>query len=194
MNKIGVFLDRDGTISEEVGYVNHPSRLQVYPWAPEAVRLLNEKGLKVVVVTNQAGVARGYFKEGLVLEVHKRLSEEIARGGAYLDAIFYCPHHPSVGDPPYRQDCGCRKPKTGMLQRAVDEFGIDLNRSFVVGDRYGDIELAHNAGAHSIFLLSGYGLGEYEYQRQNWAFQPEWIVKNLLEASQLILRLTDTRP
>jgi D-glycero-D-manno-heptose 1,7-bisphosphate phosphatase len=191
MKNVGVFLDRDGTISEEVGYVNHPSRLQVYPWAPQAIRLLNEKGLKVVVVTNQAGVARGYFKEGLVMEVHKRLSDEMTRSGAHLDAIYYCPHHPSVGDPPYRQDCDCRKPKTGMLQRAVDEFGIDLIRSFVIGDRYGDIELAHNAGAHSIFLLSGYGLGEYEYQRQNWTVQPEWIAKDLLEASQIILRLAD---
>jgi D-glycero-D-manno-heptose 1,7-bisphosphate phosphatase len=194
MKNIGVFLDRDGTISEEVGYVNHPSRLQVYPWAPQAIRLLNEKGLKVVVVTNQAGVARGYFKEGLVMEVHKRLSDEMTRSGAHLDAIYYCPHHPSVGDPPYRQDCDCRKPKTGMLQRAVDEFGIDLIRSFVIGDRYGDIELAHNAGAHSIFLLSGYGLGEYEYQRQNWTVQPEWIAKDLLEASQIILRLADAWP
>jgi D-glycero-D-manno-heptose 1,7-bisphosphate phosphatase len=189
MKGIGVFLDRDGTISEEVGYINHPSRLQVYAWAPQAIRLLNEKGFKVIVVTNQAGVARGYFEEGLVREVHKRLSDELARNGAHLDAIYYCPHHPSVGAPPYRQECDCRKPKTGMLRRAVDEFGIDLSRSFVVGDRYGDIELAYNAGAHSIFLLSGYGLGEYEYQRQNWKVQPEWIAKDLLESSQIILRL-----
>lgn len=191
MRNIGVFLDRDGTISEEVGYINHPSRLQVYPWAFQAIRLLNEKGLRVVVVTNQAGVARGYFKEELVLEVNRRLRDELVRGGASVDAIYYCPHHPSAGDPPYRQDCDCRKPKTGMLQRAVDEFGIELSRSFVVGDRYGDIELAYNAGAHSIFLLSGYGLGEYEYQRQNWHSQPEWIAKDLLEASQIILRLVD---
>jgi len=194
MKNVGVFLDRDGTISEEVGYVNHPSRLQVYPWTPQAIRLLNEKGLKVVVVTNQAGVARGYFQEGLVMEVHKRLSDEIAQSGAHLDAIYYCPHHPSVGEPPYRQDCNCRKPKTGMLQRAVVELGIDLSCSFVVGDRYGDIELAHNAGAHSIFLLSGYGLGEYEYHRQNWRVQPEWIAKDLLEASRIILRLNDACP
>lgn len=186
-----MFLDRDGTISEEVGYINHPSRLQVYPWAAKAIRLLKDRGLKVFVVTNQAGVARGYFKEELVLEIHQRLRDEMAQAGAFIDAIYYCPHHPSVGEPPYRQDCACRKPKTGMLERAVDEFDIDLTRSFVVGDRYGDMELAHNAGAHSVFLLSGYGLGEYEYQRQNWKLQPEWIAKDLLEAGQIILNVVD---
>jgi len=192
MQNIGVFLDRDGTISEEVGYINHPSRLQIYPWAPQAVRLMNERGLKIIVVTNQAGVARGYFKEELVMEVHRRLRDEMTRAGALLDAIYYCPHHPTVGDPPYRQECNCRKPKTGMLERAVEEFDIDLRRSFVVGDRYGDIELARNGGAHSVFVLSGYGLGEYEYQRQNWKIQPEWVAKDLLEATQTILKAVDS--
>lgn len=191
---VGVFLDRDGTISEEVGYINHPSRLQVYPWAPEAVKLLNQQGFKVIVVTNQAGVARGYFKEDLVNLVHTRLRSEMEKAGAHLDAIYYCPHHPSAGEPPYRQDCGCRKPRPGMLQRAVDEFGIDLTRSFVVGDRYGDVELAYNGGAHSIFVLSGYGLGEYEYQRHNWKSQPEWVAKDLLEAARIILREASQHP
>src|SRR5688500_11469333 len=114
---IGVFIDRDGTISEEVGYVNHLSRYQVYPWTAEAIRNLNEAGLKVFVVTNQAGVARGYFKEELVKQVHVKLVAEMAGAGARFDAIYYCPHHPSVGEAPYRQTCNCRKPKTGMLER-----------------------------------------------------------------------------
>ena len=185
---IGVFIDRDGTISEEVGYVNHISRYQVYPWTAEAIRNFNTAGLKVIVVTNQAGVARGYFTEELVKQVHEKLAMDLACAGAQLDAIYYCPHHPSVGEPPYRQSCDCRKPKTGMLERATAEFGIDLSRSFVVGDRYGDIELAHNAGARSIFVLSGYGLGEYEYQRHHWKQQPEWIARDLLEASQIVLQ------
>ena len=185
---IGVFIDRDGTISEEVGYVNHLSRYQVYPWTAEAVRNLNEAGLKVIVVTNQAGVARGYFKEELVTQVHEKLVTEMTQAGARFDAIYYCPHHPSVGEAPYRQSCNCRKPKTGMVERAAAEFGIDVTRSFVIGDRYGDIEFAHNAGARSIFVLSGYGLGEYEYQRHSWKHQPEWIAKDLLEASHLVLQ------
>jgi len=185
---IGVFIDRDGTISEEVGYVNHISRYQVYPWTAPAIRNFNEAGLKAIVVTNQAGVARGYFTEELVKRVHEKLVAEMTRAGACFDAIYYCPHHPSVGEPPYRQACTCRKPKTGMLERAAAEFGIDVSQSFVIGDRYGDIELAQNAGARSIFVLSGYGLGEYEYQRQNWKWQPDWVARDLLEASQVVLR------
>jgi D-glycero-D-manno-heptose 1,7-bisphosphate phosphatase len=185
---IGVFIDRDGTISEEVGYVNHISRYQVYPWTAEAIRNFNEAGLKAIVVTNQAGVARGYFTEELVKQVHEKLVTEMTRAGARFDAIYYCPHHPSVGEPPYRQTCNCRKPKIGMLERAAAEFGIDVAQSYVIGDRYGDIELAQNAGARSIFVLSGYGLGEYEYQRQNWKWQPDWVAKDLLEASQVVLQ------
>jgi len=188
MQNIGVFIDRDGTLSEEVGYINHLSRFQVYPWSAEAIRNLNRGGLRAVVVTNQAGVARGYFEESLIHEVHQKLRDEIGQAGAYLDAIYYCPHHPSAGKPPYQRDCDCRKPKPGMLLRAAKELGIDLKHSFVVGDRYSDIELAHNAGTHSIFVLSGYGLGEYQYQRQNWKLQPDWIAKNLLEATEIILK------
>ncbi len=188
MQNVGVFIDRDGTISEEVGYINHPSRFQVYPWSGEAIRNLNLKGLKAIVVTNQAGVARGYFEEGLIHEVHQKLRDELNRSGAYLDAIYYCPHHPSSGNPPYRLDCDCRKPKPGMLLRAALEFEIDLKGSFMIGDRYSDIELAHNAGTKSIFVLSGYGLGEFEYHRQDWKVQPDWVAKNLLEATEIILK------
>ena len=184
---IGVFIDRDGTISEEVGYVNHLSRYQIYPWTAGAIRILNDAGLKAIVVTNQAGVARGYFTEELVKQVHEKLAGEMTRAGARFDAIYYCPHHPSVGEPPYRQTCNCRKPKTGMLERAAAEFEIDVARSFVIGDRYGDIELAHNAGARSVFVLSGYGLGEFEYQRQYWKEQPDWVAKDLLEASRWVV-------
>jgi D-glycero-D-manno-heptose 1,7-bisphosphate phosphatase len=188
MQNVGVFIDRDGTISEEVGYINHPSRFQVYPWSGEAIRNLNLKGLKALVVTNQAGVARGYFEEGLIHEVHQKLRDELNRSGAYLDAIYYCPHHPSSGNPPYRLDCDCRKPKPGMLLRAALELEIDLKNSFMIGDRYSDIELAHNAGTKSIFVLSGYGLGEFEYHRQDWKVQPDWVAKNLLEATEIILK------
>jgi D-glycero-D-manno-heptose 1,7-bisphosphate phosphatase len=188
MPDIGVFIDRDGTISEEVGYINHLSRFQIYPWSRQAVSVLNRNGLKAILVTNQAGVARGYFTEDLVLQVHEKLRQELAQGDAHLDAIYYCPHHPSVGPEPYRQSCNCRKPKPGMLFRAVEDLGVDLSRSFMIGDRHSDVELAYNAGTRSILVLSGYGRGEYEYQRQNWTVQPDWIASNLLEATQIILK------
>ncbi|MFN8006580.1 MAG: HAD family hydrolase [Terriglobia bacterium] len=188
MPNIGVFIDRDGTISEEVGYINHVSRFQVYPWSPDAIRSLNQIGLRAILVTNQAGVARGYFKESMIEEVHQKLRNELGKTGAFLDAIYYCPHHPSAGVPPYRMDCNCRKPKPGMLLRAASEFEIDLSQSYVIGDRYSDIELARNAGSKAIFVLSGYGLGEYEYQRQHWIVQPDWIARDLQEATEIILR------
>lgn len=187
MAEIAAFIDRDGTISEEVGYVNHLSRFQVYSWTAEAIRGFNRGGVKAIVVTNQAGVARGYFSEELVVRVHSKLGREMERAGAWFDAVYYCPHHPTAGEPPYRQVCDCRKPKPGMLWRAAREFGVDVGRSFVIGDRYSDIELAHNAGAHSVFVLSGYGRGAYEHQRSQWKVQPEWVVENLLEASRVVL-------
>ena len=190
MKRRAVFIDRDGTISEEVGYVNHPSRYRVFPFAAEAVRLLNESGWLAILVTNQAGVARGYFAEEMIEEVHLILVEELERGGAYLDAIYYCPHHPSVGTPPYRLDCDCRKPKPGLIRRAAAEFDIDLARSWMVGDRYGDTEMACKAGLRSAFVLSGYGRGEWEYQREQWKYEPDVIAEDLLHAVRAIIEMT----
>ena len=187
MKRRAVFIDRDGTISEEVGYVNHPSRYRVFPYSAEAVRALNEAGWLAILVTNQAGVARGYFAEEMIGKVHNLLRQELERGGARLDAIYYCPHHPSVGDAPYRLDCDCRKPRPGLIHRAAEDFEIDLARSWMVGDRYGDMELAHNAGVRAAFVLSGYGRGEWEYQRSVWKHQPDLVAEDLLEAVKKIV-------
>ena len=186
-----VFIDRDGTISEEVGYVNHPSRYRVFPYAAEAVKLLNEAGWLAVLVTNQAGVARGYFEEGMVGRVHGVLAAELERGGARLDAVYYCPHHPSVGEPPYRFDCDCRKPRPGLIRRAAAELGIDLSRSWMVGDRYSDTELARNAGVRAAFVLTGYGRGEHEHQGHAWKHRPDLVAENLLEAVREIISAED---
>lgn len=191
MKRRAVFIDRDGTISEEVGYVNHPSRYRVFPFAAEAIKLLNESGWLAVLVTNQAGVARGYFKEDVIAAVHGILSQELERDGARLDAVYYCPHHPSVGEPPYRADCDCRKPKPGLITRAASELDIDLAHSWMIGDRYGDVELARNAGVNSALVLTGYGRGEFEYQRDSWQREPDLIAENLLEAVREILRRGD---
>jgi len=190
MAKSAVFIDRDGTISEEVGYVNHPSRFRVFQYSSEAIKKLNDAGWLAILVTNQAGVARGYFSEDVITEVHNRLNKELAQQNARLDAIYYCAHHPSVGEPPYRLDCDCRKPKDGLIKRAAGDFDIDLPGSWMIGDRYSDIELAHNAGLRSAFVLSGYGRGEWEYQRSSWVLQPELVSENLLEAVNSIVRVT----
>lgn len=184
-----VFMDRDGTISEEVGYVNHPGRYRVFDYSAEAVRLLNQRGWLAVLVTNQAGVARGYFTEEMIGRVHSLLAQELARGAAALDAVYYCAHHPSVGEPPYRLDCDCRKPKPGLIQRAAADFSIDLEQSWMVGDRYSDIELARNAGVRSAFVLSGYGRGEWEYQSDGWKHEPDLVAEDLLAAVKEITRI-----
>lgn len=187
MKRPAVFIDRDGTISEEVGYVNHPSRFQIYPYSFEAIKLLNENDWLAIVVTNQAGVARGYFSEDVVKEIHTELNRKMLESSARLDAIYYCAHHPTVGEPPYRLDCSCRKPKAGLIERAATDFEIDLPSSWMIGDRYSDIELARNAGLNSAFVLSGYGRGEWEYQRTGWKHQPDLVSEDLLQCIKSIL-------
>jgi D-glycero-D-manno-heptose 1,7-bisphosphate phosphatase len=187
MKRRAVFIDRDGTISEEVGYINHASRFRLFPYSADAIKLLNENGWLAIVTTNQAGVARGYFSEDMVQTVHDRMTAELENGGARLDAIYYCAHHPSVGEPPYRFDCDCRKPKPGLITRAAAELDVDLATSWMVGDRYSDIELARNAGVKSMFVLSGYGRGEWEHQRASWTTQPDLVAEDLLEAVRMIV-------
>ena len=185
--KPAIFMDRDGTLCHEVGYVNHLSRFRLYPYAVDAVRLINRSGYLAVVVTNQAGVARGYFPESLVHEVHGALRAAMEAGGARLDGLYVCVHHPSVGEPPYRQDCDCRKPRPGLLRRAEADLGVDLRRSWVVGDRGNDLEVAWNAGARAALVRSGYGLGELTYHAPAWPRQPDLLADHLLEAVQKIV-------
>src|SRR2546422_1086690 len=162
----GVFLDRDGTVCEEVGYVNHLSRCRLLPRSAEAIRLLNEAALPVAIVTNQAGVARGYFTEEMIQAVNERVRSLLGERGARVNGIYYCPHHPSAGEPPYRAECECRKPKPGLLLRAAREIGIDLPRSFLVGDSSRDIEAGQRAGVTPVLVLTGDGRGEWEDQRE----------------------------
>ncbi len=183
----GVFLDRDGTVTEEVGYVNHVSRLRLLPGAAEAIRLLNDARVPVALATNQAGVARGYFDETVLQEVMARLGDLLETLGARLDAVYYCPHHPTAGEPPWRAACDCRKPKPGMLQRGARELGLDLSRSYVVGDKISDVGFARAAGAKGLLVLTGYGLGEYTHQRSRWTWQPEAVVPDLYAAARWIL-------
>jgi D-glycero-D-manno-heptose 1,7-bisphosphate phosphatase len=159
----------------------------VFPYSAPAIKLLNESGWLAIVVTNQAGVARGYFSEEMIKSVHERLEQGLESNGARLDAIYYCAHHPSVGEPPYLLDCDCRKPRPGLIRQADGEFDIDLKKSWVVGDRYSDVEMARNAGVNSALVMSGYGRGEWEHQRGSWKYQPDLIVENLLEAVEAII-------
>ena len=176
-----VFIDRDGTIAEEMGYLNHPSRFRMFPFVAAAVRRLNDAQLPVVVITNQSGVARGYFPEKLVHTVHEQMTQQLAAERARIDAIYYCPHSGT-------DHCECRKPKPGLLERAAREHALDLHRSFVVGDRYVDVELAHRVGARAVLVRTGYGEGEITWHAQSWPRQPDYVAQDLAAASDWILR------
>ena len=152
-----VFLDRDGTINVDHGYVFRPGDFEFIPGAPEAIRRLKGAGYLVIVVTNQAGVARGLYGESDVHDLHRHLDRELARHNTAIDAYYYCPHHPEKGTEPYRRECACRKPLPGMLLQAAADFSVDLARSFLVGDKRSDIEAGLAAGCQPILVETGYG-------------------------------------
>ena len=176
----GVFLDRDGTILDEVGYLNHVNRYRMLPGAADAVARLSAAGLPVFVVSTQSGVAQGYFPESVVGEVNALMERDLEKAGAKLTAIYYCPHGSA-------EKCECRKPRLGMVQRAAKEFGIDPARSFFVGDRRSDIELGHAAGGKSILLRTGYGEGELAWHMDGWPRTPDFVAADLNEAVDWIL-------
>jgi D-glycero-D-manno-heptose 1,7-bisphosphate phosphatase len=153
----GIILDRDGTLIEEVGYLDRLDAVRFFPYSIDAVRLLNRAGFAVIVATNQAGVARGYFDEAFVHETHRCIASRLGASGARIDRFYYCPHHPDGEVASYRQDCDCRKPAAGMLRQAAADHQFDLTRSFVIGDRAGDIDAAAAAGATGILVRTGYG-------------------------------------
>ncbi|MCL7488937.1 MAG: HAD family hydrolase [Desulfobulbaceae bacterium] len=186
-----VFLDRDGTVNEQMGYINHISRFHLLPHAAGAIKLLNDNSVPVIVVSNQSGLARGYFPLELLDQVNEKMKSLLAREGARIDGLYYCPHHPEAKEEQYRRDCDCRKPKIGMLQQAAKEMNIDLARSFLVGDRWSDVKCAHRAGCTSILVLTGYGQGDYRYIGPGQEIQPAYVAENLLEAVEWILPRID---
>lgn len=175
-----VFLDRDGTINEEMGYINHLQRFRLLPGSAEAIARLNRAGLPVVVATNQSGVARKYFPASLIGQVHALMQELLARQQARVDAIYVCQHAPDEG-------CACRKPQPGLLLRAAQDLHLDLPRSYVVGDRFNDLHLAGRVGAKGILVLTGYGQGELENYQGERLVEPAYVAADLQDAASWII-------
>jgi len=175
-------MDRDGTLNEEVSFLSRMEQLRLYPQTCEAIRLINRSGMKAVVVTNQSGIARGYFTEDFVRSVHERINEMLRAEGARIDGFYVCPHHPVYGNGIYKQLCNCRKPEPGMLLQAAGEMNIDLTQSYMIGDMLKDVEAGKKAGATTILVKTGYGSNIVRTD------MPAYIAEDILDAVQWIIR------
>ncbi|RKZ27810.1 D-glycero-beta-D-manno-heptose-1,7-bisphosphate 7-phosphatase, partial [bacterium] len=182
--KPAVFLDRDGTIIADAHFLDDPAKIELLPGVAEAIKTLNDAKIPVVITTNQSGVARGYFDIETVETIHGRLREILAERGAKIDAIYFCPHHPEGEIAEYRRDCDCRKPKPGMAMKAASEFGLDLNSSFIVGDKKSDIEFARNIGARAILVRTGKGA---QTERELRDIEPDAVFDSLPGAAKYIV-------
>lgn len=179
-----IFLDRDGTIIEEKNYLGEIEDLKLLPGAVPGLKKLSATGMPLYLLTNQAGIAHGYFDENRVDAIHRYLVDLLAKAGVYFRGVLYCPHHPQAEIAAYRSDCFCRKPKPGLLLHAAYLDSIDLSRSFVIGDKLSDLEAAKNVTAKAILVLTGYGAGES--RRIPEREPPDYIAADLLEAAEWI--------
>jgi len=181
-----VFIDRDGTINDDrKGYVSDPKDFYLFPFASEAIRLLNSLGLKTIVVTNQSGIARGYFKEMELEIVHQYMKDELAKGGASIDLILYSPYYPEGIVEPYNVEHISRKPSPGMFFDALKKYPIKANQSYMIGDTPADIEFGKNVGLTTILVKSGWGWKTWE-NKDEMKVMPDYVVENLLSAARLI--------
>lgn len=187
----GVFLDRDGTLNEDLDYIQKPGDLHLIAGVGSAVQRLNACGLVICVISNQSGIARGFLTEKDLVPIHKKLEDELAREGGTIDRIYYCPHHPTEGTAPYKGVCNCRKPKIGMLLRGAEEFGIDLTRSFVVGDSVVDMQAGNTATARTILVLTGYGPATLKECTLNHDIHIDHVAPTIVEAVDYILTSLD---
>ena len=186
MKRRAVFLDRDGTINVDVGYPDSYDRVHIYPYAFEAVRKLKAAGLAVVVVTNQSGIGRGFLTEAALAEIHRRLDEDFRAAGAALDAIYHCPHFKGSADPAWDVDCECRKPLPGMARRAAADLGLELDGSYMVGDKLEDVRFGQSFGGRAVLVLTGYGRASREALEREGVV-PAHIAADLGAAADWIL-------
>ena len=182
----GVFLDRDGTLIEERGYLDRLDLLSIFPWTADALRLLSRAGYAIVVITNQSAIARGMIDEAFLEQVHRELSARLARGGAAIDRYYFCPHLADATLEAYRQACRCRKPGPGMIERACRELDLDPARSVMIGDRWLDIACGRAAGTRTVLVRTGHGA--HEADRPPDGIRADAILNNLMEAAGWMLR------
>ena len=190
--KPAVFMDRDGTLIEERGYLDRLELLELMPWTPDAIRLLNRAGYPAVVITNQSAIGRGIIDEPFLHEVHAALDSRLAAGRARIDAYYYCPHHPDAEIDRYRQVCRCRKPGPGLIEQACRDLDLDPQQSVMVGDRRMDVASGHAAGVRAVLVRTGVGAAD-ERALADGEGRPDAILDNLMEAVGWILRSGTSR-
>lgn len=186
MKKRAVFLDRDGTLNEDIGYPSSSSQILIYPFSFEAVKRINRAGFLAIVITNQSGIGRGLLTEGDLESIHKNMKASFAANGASLDAFYFCPHYLDSSDPKYRDDCSCRKPFPGMALQAASALDIDLQKSYMIGDKVEDILFGVNIQSQSVLVLTGYGRDSL-LALQEQGINPAYVAPDLLEAVNWIL-------
>lgn len=189
--KKAVFLDRDGTINIDTGYIDTPERFEFIPGSLTAIRRLKQAGFLIVVITNQAGIAKGIIRQENVAVLNEAFIEMLKAAGARCDGYYFCPHHPEGVIEKYRQTCSCRKPEPGLILRAVASFGIDLRQSFMVGDKLSDLLAARHAGIRSLLVMTGYGRTELERSPQVCGAAASVAVYDLYDAASWILKSAD---
>lgn len=183
-----IFLDRDGTINKEVSYLHREADLKLLAGVPEAIRLFKEAGFRIVVVTNQAGVARGYYQEQDVKSLHRYLNEQLQKCcGVQIDEFYYCPHHPEAGIAGYRTDCHCRKPDIGMFEQAGQQFAVDKKHSWMIGDKLIDVLAGRNYGIRTVLVGTGYGTEEHLKQQQKREQPYDFFAETLMDAAGIII-------
>jgi D,D-heptose 1,7-bisphosphate phosphatase len=181
MKNKAVFLDRDGTINIDVHYLADPDKFEMYPGVGEGVRELKNHGFKVIVVTNQSGIGRGYYSLDQLSAIHKKMNNIFLRYDITLDGIYYCPHHPD-------DHCNCRKPNTGLFEKAISQHNINISKSFMVGDKLLDIEAGKKIGARTILIPELHVREEFLQTHDIWNYRPDYIAENFLEGVRWILK------
>lgn len=180
--KRAVFLDRDGTIARDVNYCCRVEDFEILPKVPQGISILNEQGFKVVIITNQSGLARGYFTKEMLSQIHQKMKDELNRYNAQVDAIYFCPHHPDEG-------CECRKPKPRLILQAAEEMGIALQFSYMVGDHEKDVEAGRAAGCKTLLVTTGSNQESGNRQSK----PPDYIANSLYEAVEWIIEDAESR-
>jgi D-glycero-D-manno-heptose 1,7-bisphosphate phosphatase len=182
MKNKAIFVDRDGTINVDVHYLNDPDKFEMYPGVQIGVKKLQENGFKIIVITNQSGIARGYFTEEQLSDIHERMKKEFQRFGVTMDGIYYCPHHPD-------DKCNCRKPNTGLFEKAIIEHNIDVKKSYMLGDKILDVGAGKKTGVRTILIPEPHLRQDFLAQKNEWEYHPDFIADDFQDAVEWILNV-----